>query len=280
MAFLGFGRHRDRDRERERDTREWSDNRTRDWGERRYAGQQAFGGRDPREEREGRNFYGQQHRGANPFERPEEFGQNRGDWGNERYASNREYANDYLGSNPRASNDRWQESYGPRAERFPRDRAYRGATSDDYGELYRGREEGTHGAYWSPQRTDFGDYEGSAPRGGEMSNFGAGQFRGRGPKGYKRSDERIREDVCECLTEDERIDATNVEVQVKDCEVTLTGSVNSREEKRRAEDLIDRLAGVRDINNNLRVVNEGGLIEGSQSQSTSQSTSRDAGSRH
>ena len=113
-----------------------------------------------------------------------------------------------------------------------------------------------------------------------MSNYGAGQFRGRGPKGYKRSDERIREDVCECLTEDERIDPTNVEVQVKDCEVTLTGSVNSREEKRRAEDLIDRLAGVRDINNNLRVVNEGGLIEGSQSQSTSQSTSRDAGSRH
>jgi hypothetical protein len=95
-----------------------------------------------------------------------------------------------------------------------------------------------------------------------MYSAQSGQFRGRGPRGYRRSDERIREDVCECLTDDERIDATNVQVEVKDCEVTLSGTVNSREEKRRAEDLIERLSGVKDVHNTLRVVNEGGLIEG------------------
>lgn len=222
MAFLGF-RRRGREHERER---ERSD-RNRD--ERRYSADERFArdrGRDIGD------YYGPQRYGANPFERPDEFGQNRGDPRNDWRMHGGERDEDY---GRQFASDRWQESYGARA-----------------------REQGTHGAYWSPERSSFSDYG----RGGEMSTYGAGQFRGRGPKGYRRSDERIREDVCESLTEDERIDATNVEVQVKDCEVTLTGTVNSREEKRRAEDLIDSLPGVRDINNNLRVVNEGGVIEG------------------
>jgi hypothetical protein len=37
-------------------------------------------------------------------------------------------------------------------------------------------------------------------------------------------------------------------------EVTLTGSVNSKEEKRRAEDAIERISGVKDIHNELRIV--------------------------
>jgi hypothetical protein len=91
------------------------------------------------------------------------------------------------------------------------------------------------------------DYYGNNPE-----RYGADQ-RGRGPKGYRRSDERIREDVCEALTEDELIDASNIEVAVQDCEVTLSGTVNSREQKRRAEDVIDEISGVRDVNNALRI---------------------------
>jgi len=87
-------------------------------------------------------------------------------------------------------------------------------------------------------------------------------FRGRGPRGYQRSDNRIREDACELLTDDEQIDASNLEVVVQDGEVTLSGGVNSRAEKRRAEDLMEELPGVKDVHNRLRVVNEGGLIEG------------------
>jgi len=87
-------------------------------------------------------------------------------------------------------------------------------------------------------------------------------LRGLGPRGYRRSNDRIREDVCELLTDDEQIDASNIDVAVQDGEVTLSGGVNSRAEKRRAEDLIEDLSGVKDVHNRLRVVNEGGLIEG------------------
>lgn len=80
-----------------------------------------------------------------------------------------------------------------------------------------------------------------------------GQHRGRGPRGYRRSDERIKEDVCQCLTDDRHIDATNIDVAVSDCEVVLSGTVTSRMQKRHAEDLIERLPGVRDVINGLRV---------------------------
>src|SRR5256885_12501149 len=39
---------------------------------------------------------------------------------------------------------------------------------------------------------------------------------GRGPKGYRRSDERIREEVMERLTFSPDIDASDVEVEVQD----------------------------------------------------------------
>lgn len=80
----------------------------------------------------------------------------------------------------------------------------------------------------------------------------AGSHRGRGPKGYKRSDERIHEDVCERLTEDPFIDASNIEVTVRDGEVTLDGTVSSRGLKRRAEDLAEMASGVANVQNNLR----------------------------
>ena len=77
--------------------------------------------------------------------------------------------------------------------------------------------------------------------------------RGRGPRGYQRSDERIHEDVCERLTEDRFIDASNVEVTVRSGEVTLSGTVASRGVKRRAEDLAEMASGVTHVQNNLRV---------------------------
>ncbi|QCB55697.1 BON domain-containing protein [Sphingopyxis sp. PAMC25046] len=76
--------------------------------------------------------------------------------------------------------------------------------------------------------------------------------RGRGPKGYIRSDERIREDVNDRLTEDVWIDASEIEVSVADGEVTLAGTVEDRRSKRRAEDLADDVTGVKHVQNNLR----------------------------
>jgi osmotically-inducible protein OsmY len=77
--------------------------------------------------------------------------------------------------------------------------------------------------------------------------------RGRGPQDYTRSDERIREDANDRLTEDWRVDASGISVKVEDGEVTLSGSVSRREDKRRAEDIVEDISGVKHVQNNLRV---------------------------
>ncbi|MEK0084341.1 BON domain-containing protein [Benzoatithermus flavus] len=77
--------------------------------------------------------------------------------------------------------------------------------------------------------------------------------RGRGPKGYRRSDQRVAEDINDRLTDDPDIDATDIEVLVKDGEVTLQGMVNSRLARRKAEDLAEDTRGVHYVQNNLRV---------------------------
>jgi osmotically-inducible protein OsmY len=83
----------------------------------------------------------------------------------------------------------------------------------------------------------------------------AGDHRGKGPKGYQRSPERIREDVCDRLSEDEWLDASNIEVQIRNDEVILAGYVNSKEDRRRAEDLVASINGVRNIDNCIRIAN-------------------------
>ena len=99
-------------------------------------------------------------------------------------------------------------------------------------------------------------------------------FAGRGPKGYRRSDERIREDVCEMLTRDPSIDASDIEVAVKEGEVTLTGNVSDRRMKHLAEDCAERCSGVRDVTNNIRVRREASSSS-SASEDSSQSLTGD-----
>lgn len=78
-------------------------------------------------------------------------------------------------------------------------------------------------------------------------------YRGLGPKDYTRSDERIREDLCERLSEADDIDASEITVAVRDGVATLQGEVENRWMKYRAEDLADSCAGVKDVQNSLRI---------------------------
>jgi hypothetical protein len=56
--------------------------------------------------------------------------------------------------------------------------------------------------------------------------------------------------------DDDDIDASEITIEVKNGEVTLTGTVNSREEKRHAEAIAEQSPGVREVQNHLRVSHE------------------------
>ena len=76
---------------------------------------------------------------------------------------------------------------------------------------------------------------------------------GKGPKGWKRSDEEIRERACEALTNNWNVDASDIDVAVDEGLITLSGTVLTREEKREAEECVDNIAGVTDVHNLLRI---------------------------
>lgn len=82
----------------------------------------------------------------------------------------------------------------------------------------------------------------------------------RGPKGYQRSDERIKEDICERLMQREHIDAREVTVEVKESRVTLEGQVPERRMKHEIDDVVDSVMGVQDVDNRIRVERHGGLF--------------------
>lgn len=109
------------------------------------------------------------------------------------------------------------------------------------------RRRGTFGGRPAEER----GHEGRSPRADYW--VAGGPHAGRGPKGYRRSDERIREDVCDLLCEHGALDASNVEVQVVAGEVTLIGFIATRPQKRLAEDLADSVSGVNEVHNQLRL---------------------------
>jgi osmotically-inducible protein OsmY len=132
---------------------------------------------------------------------------------------------------------------GPWRDNYPSGEYARSGYERDYAPLYQGR--GYRNAEpergWWDRTSDevaswFGDDEAQQRRNMDAQDRG---HRGRGPKGYVRSDERIREDVCDRLSDDRMVDASDVEVAVAGSEVTLTGTVNSREERRRAAERED-----------------------------------------
>lgn len=136
--------------------------------------------------------------------------------------------------------ERWSTDYG-RTELERAGAASRGWNEPNYG--YRP----AHGfGYYGESGVDRG-------RTWTGTRYGVGSFAGRGPKGYQRSDERIREDVCDRLCDDPMIDASDIDVTVKNGEVTLSGTVTERDDKRRSEDDAENVSGVREVHNNLRV---------------------------
>lgn len=80
-----------------------------------------------------------------------------------------------------------------------------------------------------------------------------GPYRGRGPKGSQRSQETIREMVCDRVEDDRRVDASGIDVSCDDDEITLHGEVATRCEKRLAEASAESVRGVEDLHNRLTI---------------------------
>lgn len=149
--------------------------------------------------------------------------------------------------------------------------AHRSTTYPGYSEPASGREGYARPAYATYADINRPGYapdafvnERAAPRRSDLRPSHAG----RGPKGYTRSDDRLREDVSDRLMHDHDLDASEIEVAVENAEVTLTGSVDSRQDKFLAEQIVDSVLGVRDVNNRLRVAR-------SSSSSSPSETNRD-----
>jgi len=135
--------------------------------------------------------------------------------------------------------------------------------SANYGNYGNDRDQGNFGGSRGSSRSwdDYGSQEMSG--GPSWSNAQSwqipGPFSGVGPQGYQRSDERIREEVCDRLTQHGQLDASNLMVQVAQGEVTLSGAVDNRQARRMAEETAESVPGVQNIRNEIKV--QQGLLE-------------------
>ncbi|HXS79830.1 MAG TPA: BON domain-containing protein [Gammaproteobacteria bacterium] len=206
----------------------------------------------------------------------------------------RDYGRDYGGADERQGRGE-QQRYGQSGERqrFSPDWSREGAeprySDDPY--YSRNRERSRRGDYDDPDwpydrgnrnrdaeraqqsggREDEGShYRGWYSRSGRPFSYAGGQgyvfsesltlhgpYTGRGPKGYKRSDQQIMEEACQRLERDGEIDASDIEVTSEDGVIRLRGTVHDRKTKRRAEECVESIYGARDVMNELRVSQEG-----------------------
>jgi osmotically-inducible protein OsmY len=154
-------------------------------------------------------------------------------------------------------NQRWQEA-GPGDRR-----------TEEYGSRYSsGRQEN-----WNDRYAGLG---GRGWREGLTDAMHQGQYSGRGPRNYKRSDSRIEEDINDRLTMHPMLDATDIEVSVQNGEVTLRGQADNRDAKRLAEDIAESVFGAREVNNQIRV-RRPGEAQGSTQETGTQGQQRKAG---
>lgn len=184
-----------------------------------------------------------------------------------------------------------QRSHGEGPQGY---RGYRGGPAADYNYGSQGRPEQSRGYGHVSQPPFVQQPSGPAPFShsafGESNPpryFGTG-FQGHGggtgrpqqrrypmrPKGYRRSDERLREDISERLMQAHEIDSSEVTIQVLGGKVILEGTVAERYMKHAIEDLADSAPGVQDVDNRIRVVGGargwGGSPDTSHSRDTSQ----------
>jgi len=137
---------------------------------------------------------------------------------------------------------------------YPGERSSFGQRDDNSGYGY-GNRSGSGSGYG--YGSGYSGYSGSSQGRGsywdsEEGYGSSGRRRGKAPKNYKRTDDRLMELVSDRLM-DSGCDCSEIEVNVKDGIVTLTGEVEDRREKHRFERLAADIGGVEDVENRLSV---------------------------
>ena len=183
-----------------------------------------------------------------------------------RYGSDEEYEREFWQDREARNRGRYRDSPGRRYESMPVLGTDLGDSRENRGAWgrFNERNEGSNRGYnrdtdssnargergwWDRTQDEVRSWMGDA----DAEHRREADYRGRGPRGYTRSDERIREEVSDWLMEDRYVDASEIDVTVAAGEVTLAGTVDSREMKRRAEDIAASALGVKDVHNSLRV---------------------------
>lgn len=183
------------------------------------------------------------------------------DRGNRNYGSTGGYGNSNFGSGYGSARG-YDYSRGQRYDQGSIGGVGNYGTVGSYGNDQRDR------GVWDKTRDEVSSWFGNedAERRREMDRRFTAEHRGKGPRGYSRSDDRIKEDINDRLSDNAYIDASDVEVSVTNGEVVLSGKVTDRHDKRRAEDIAEGVSGVRNVENRIRVQRETG--EGTSSFST------------
>jgi hypothetical protein len=201
------------------------------------------------------------------------------------YSRNRnEYSQGWRGDDDRS---RWEQRSRQSIPREQRELAERSRSGDYYSpdwpyerggqgrDMQRSRDDDQNShyrGYYSRSTTPFAYPGGQGYLYSESITL-HGPYTGRGPKGYRRSDQQLIEEASQRLERDGDIDATDIEVTAEDGVITLRGTVPDRRTKRRAEECVESVYGARDVMNELRCGTQGGeQSQGSQASQRAQGT--------
>jgi|GEM_PF-950071 len=218
-------------------------------------------GQDWNQQGQGQQQHGDQHR--QPFYPPQGSLNRQGQdpWGYGQQQMQTPYGHSghlnygYHGQQQSGQDQGHQGAYGGQYRQPPYQQQY----GTHYGQGHQpGQQRQEDQSWWDKTKNEVSSWFGNDHPGQQQRQPSSGQnypggHRGRGPRDSQRSQDRIREDICDRLTDDDWLDASHVQVQVQGNEVILSGTVETREQKRRAEDLVEAISGVRHVENRLRV---------------------------
>lgn len=156
-----------------------------------------------------------------------------------------------------------RDEYGPRSINRPESYGgYADSGDDDYpAAQQRPMREYSGHARPRPSGEEPGDSAGYArgysrdhtPGWADDAGYRGDGYRGHGPRRAQPQDEDLLDTLCERLSGDPDIDASEIDVTVREGIVALSGTVPSRQARRDAEAIAESLRGVREVENHLRV---------------------------